>query len=137
MSTVLLDRNRHTADPLADSVLNLALAGLFLFGALVLGRAALAVSSGGGAMWLFPGLLAFLAAGFGFISVWNYFGREVLEIDETAVHATRYLGRFQRRWTVRLDEITSVEVPALGREFIKGSWGIGMPSLHLRTPSKT
>ena len=88
-------------------------------------------------MWCLPGVLGFLAAGFGFLAVWHYFGREVVELAGGAVQVTRNLGGFQRRWTVSLDEITGVEVPALGREFVNGSWGVGMPSLYIRTRRKT
>lgn len=136
MGTVLLDRSRHTADVLLDSVLTAGIAGLFLFVALVLVRG-LAASADGGLLWLLPGILGILAAGFAFSAVWHYFGREVIEVEGGTVQATRFLGPFKRQSAVSLGDITGVEAPAVGREFVKGSWGVGLPSLYVRTPSKT
>jgi len=136
MRIVLLDRNRHTADVLFESVLTAGLAGIFLFVAFFVSRG-IAPSEGGGLMWILPGIFGLLAVGFGFSAAWHYFGREVIDVGRDTVQATRFLGPFKRQSAVTLADITSVEAPAVGREFVKGAWGVGLPSLFVRTPRKT
>jgi hypothetical protein len=132
MSTLLLDRSRNDRSLFADSALTLGMAAVFAFIALVLARGLMSFPSDR-LMWLLPAAPAVLSLGFGFVAVWHYFGRERVELEAGSVHATRFLGPFRSRWSVRLEDIMGIDVPALGREFVQGSWGVGQPSLHVRT----
>jgi hypothetical protein len=136
MSTLLLDRSRNDRTLFADSALTFGVAAVFAFIALVLAGGLMSFPSDR-LMWLLPAAPALLALGFGFVAAWHYFGRERVELAAGSVHATRFLGPFKRRWSVRFEDIMGFDVPALGREFVQGSWGVGQPSLHVRTRGKT
>lgn len=132
MSDVLLDRSRRERNLLLDSAVTLGVAGLCAAVAFTVARALNSLPTTA-LEWVAPAILSSLAPGFLFMAAWHYFGQERIEVDAGSVIVARSLGPFRRHWSAEVDGITGFDVPALGREFVQGAWGVGLPSLHLRT----
>jgi hypothetical protein len=72
-----------------------------------------------------------------FVAIWHFAGRERVVIGDGRLRAIRQLGPFRREWSVPLNDIHAVVVPALGRELWTQSWGIGRPSILVRAGARS
>jgi hypothetical protein len=130
MTELLLNRSRRNDRLGLDSVLTLLLSVVSALVALVI---ATRLARSDALEWFLPVIFIVLSSGFAFVALQHYFGQERIELDGGRVRILRELGPFKRQWSARLEDILGFEVPALGREFVQHSWGVGKPSLLVRT----
>ena len=130
MTEVLLDRGPGGVG-LVESVLTV-LPGLALG---ILPLVGLTTRAADSMEWVVAGIFAVASLLALTLAALHLFGHERILLENGRLRAIRDLGPFRREWSVLVTDITAVEVPALELEYRLGSWGVGHPSLLVRTSS--
>lgn len=86
--------------------------------------------------WMVVALIALASLLAVVIGVVHIVSLERVVLDGSEVRASREIGPLRFGWSVSLAEITSIQVPGLGREHMRHSWGVGMPALVVRTSAR-
>jgi hypothetical protein len=87
--------------------------------------------------WVLFGLWASVSLVALLVALVHLLGHERLILEDGRLRGVRDVGPVHHEWSVRLSDISDVRVPALGREFMIGAWGVGVPALVLKTRAGT
>jgi hypothetical protein len=82
------------------------------------------------ALW---GLVTCIATTVGVIHLCSV---ERLEVDGSHLHYVRQVLTWRREWSLSLANIQELVIPGAGREYMRGSWGVGVPALVIRSAGR-